>query len=273
MPSTAAAAQPNAWAEGQGRVPGYLSSVWVIIQLESLKMIKDPVELASRALQPVLWLLLFGQALSRAKMIDTGGFSYQAFLAPGILAQSITFVSIFSGLSIIWEKDMGLMQKILSTPISRSALVLAKMLSASVRSFTQLAVIMALALALGIPLILTPASVAGTLGFMVLGSALFSGLSMVIASIVRTRERMMGIGQLVTMPLFFARSALYPVSAMPPWLQALALANPMTYLGGGLRGLRLGLPGASPWTDAAVLLAVSAVLLALATWRYPKLLL
>jgi ABC-2 type transport system permease protein len=247
--------------------------VWVIIQLEALKMVKDPVELASRAFQPVLWLLLFGQALGRAKMIDTGGLSYQAFLAPGILAQSITFVSIFSGLSIIWEKDMGLMQKILSTPISRSALVLAKMLSASVRSFFQLLVILCLALMLGVPLILTPASVAGTMGFMVLGSALFSGLSMVIASVVRTRERMMGIGQLVTMPLFFASSALYPLSAMPPWLQALAVANPMSYLVDGLRGLLLQLPGCSPWADAGVLLGVGVTLWAVATWRYPKLLL
>jgi ABC-2 type transport system permease protein len=273
MPSAAADAPPSAWVEGQGRVPGYLASVWVIIQLEALKIFKDPVELASRAFQPVLWLLLFGQALAHAKMIDTGGLSYQAFLAPGILAQSITFVSIFSGLSIIWEKDMGLMQKVLSTPISRSALVLAKMLSASVRSFTQLAVVTALALALGIPLVLNPASVTGTLGFMVLGSALFSGLSMVIASLVRTRERMMGIGQLVTMPLFFASSALYPVSAMPPWLQAVAVANPMSYLVDGLRGLLLAVPGATPWADAGVLLGVSLALWALATWRYPKLLL
>lgn len=273
MPSVAPVATPTAWVEGQGRVPGYLHSVQVIIHLESLKMIKDPLELASRALQPVLWLLLFGGALARTKMIDTGGLGYQAFLAPGILAQSITFVSIFTGLSIIWEKDMGLMQKILSTPISRSALVLGKMLSASVRSFFQLAVILLLALGLGVPLVLTAASVAGTLVFMVLGSALFSGLSMVIASVVRTRERMMGIGQLVTMPLFFASSALYPVSAMPPWLRALAVVNPMSYLVDGLRGLLLALPGASPWVDAGVLLAVSAGLLAVASWRYPKLLL
>jgi ABC-2 type transport system permease protein len=273
MPSAEAAAPPNAWAEGQGRVPGYLASVWAVIQLEALKMLKDPVELASRAFQPVLWLLIFGQAMGRAKVIDTGGLSYQAFLAPGILAQSITFVSIFSGLSIIWEKDMGLMQKILSTPISRSALVLAKMLSSSVRSFFQVLVVLLLAEALGVPLRLTPASVLGTLGFMVLGSALFSGLSMVIASIVRTRERMMGIGQLVTMPLFFASSALYPVGVMPPWLQALAVANPMSYLVDGLRGLLLAPPGASPWPDAAVLFVVSAAMLALASWRYPKLLL
>lgn len=273
MPPNAAAAPPNAWAEGRGRVPGYLNSVGILVQLEALKMVKDPVELASRAFQPVLWLLLFGQAMGRAHVIDTGGLSYQAFLTPGILAQSITFVSIFSGLSIIWEKDMGLMQKVLSTPISRSALVLAKMLAASLRSFFQLMVVAALALAMGVQLRLTPVSLAGVALFMVLGSALFSGLSMVIASVVKTRERMMGIGQLVTMPLFFASSALYPLSSMPPWLQAVAVANPMSYLVDGLRGLLLALPGTAPVTDALVLASVSALLLGLATKLYPKLLL
>ena len=273
MRSNAAVATPSAWAEGQGRAPGYLRSVFIIVQLESLKMVKDPVELASRGFQPVLWLLLFGQALARAKVIDTGGLSYEAFLAPGILAQSITFVSIFSGLSIIWEKDMGLMQKVLSAPIRRSALVLAKMISAGVRSLVQLLVILVLALALGIPLVITPASVAGVLGFLLLGSALFSALSMVIASLVRTRERMMGIGQLVTMPLFFASSALYPVSVMPDWLKVLALLNPMSYLVDGLRGMLLALPSASPWADAGVLLACALVLWGLGTRLYPKLLL
>jgi ABC-2 type transport system permease protein len=273
MRSNAAVATPNAWAEGQGKVPGYLRSVFIIVQLEALKMVKDPVELASRGFQPVLWLLLFGQALARAKVIDTGGLSYEAFLAPGILAQSITFVSIFSGLSIIWEKDMGLMQKVLSAPISRSALVLAKMLAAGVRSLVQLLVILILALALGIPLIITPASVAGVLGYLLLGSALFSALSMVIASLVRTRERMMGIGQLVTMPLFFASSALYPVSVMPDWLRVLAQVNPMSYLVDGLRGMLLALPTATPWADAGVLFMGALVLWGLGTRLYPKLLL
>jgi ABC-2 type transport system permease protein len=107
----------------------------------------------------------------------------------------------------------------------------------------------------------------------VVGSAFFTGLSMIIASIVRTRERMMGIGQLATMPLFFASSALYPVKAMPAWLQAFARVNPMSFLVDGLRGLLLDPAYAGFALDGGALLLMGLAALAIATWRYPKLLL
>ncbi|HTA17478.1 MAG TPA: ABC transporter permease [bacterium] len=271
--SNAAAATANASDDGARAMPGFLYSVWVIFQLESLKILKDPAEIISRSVQPALWLLLFGQAFNHAAAVDTGGVPYLAYLTPGILAQAITFVSIFNGLSIIWEKDMGLMQKVLSTPITRTALVLGKMLSASTRSFFQLLVVTALALCLGLRFEWTILRVLGLLALMVLGSAFFTGLSMILASIVRTRERMMGIGQLATMPLFFASSALYPVQAMPAWLRAFAMVNPMSFLVNGLRGLMLDPAYMGFGVDAGVLLALSLAALAIATWRYPKLLL
>jgi ABC-2 type transport system permease protein len=271
--SNAAAATANAWAEEKRALPGFIHSTWVIFQLESLKILKDPMEIASRSVQPALWLLLFGEAFNHAASLDTGGVPYLAYLTPGILAQAITFVSIFNGLSIIWEKDMGLMQKILSTPITRTSLVLGKMLSASTRSFFQLIVVTALALVLGLHFDWSIARAAGILLLMVLGSAFFTGLSMILASIVRTRERMMGIGQLATMPLFFASSALYPVKDMPGWLQTFSSVNPMSFLVNGLRGLMLNPAYTGFCLDAGVLLGLGLLALAIATWRYPKLLL
>lgn len=250
----------------------YFFHVGVIIELETRKMLKDPTEILSRSLQPVIWLLLFGEAFSRTKAVPGTGADYLAFLTPGILAQSITFVSIFNGLSIIWERDMGLLQKILTTPIERSALVLGKMLAATFRSLCQLAVVLTLSLCLGIHLQWSLERVFGVFGFVVLGSAFFSGFSMVIAAIVKTRDRMMGIGQLVTMPLFFASSALYPVSIMPPWLQIIARANPMSYLVDGLRGLLLDPSFAHGLLDGVVLLGASLFIWALATRQYPNLL-
>ena len=129
-----------------------------------------------------------------------------------------------------------------------------------------------MSLCLGIHLQWSPGRVAGLLGFVVLGSAFFSGLSMVIAAIVKTRDRMMGIGQLVTMPLFFASSALYPVSMMPDWLQVFARANPMSYLVDGLRGLLLDPSYAHGMLDGFVLLFAALLIWALATRQYPRLL-
>ena len=140
-------------------------------------------------------------------------------MVPGILAQSVLFIAIFYGIAIIWERDLGILHKFLATPTPRAALVLGKGLSAACgrspggRSslpwlcFWECALTGMLRpcweLLLGV----------------VLGAACFSTFSLIIACLVKTRERFMGIGQVLTMPLFFASNAIYPVSMMPRWLQ------------------------------------------------------
>lgn len=107
----------------------------------------------------------------------------------------------------------------------------------------------------------------------VLGSAVFSTFSLIIACIVKTRERFMGVGQVLTMPLFFASSAIYPLDLMPQWLRVIARFNPLTYLVDALRGLML--PGDLTLTalgsDVAVLAGVFALLLPVAIRLYPHL--
>ena len=171
--SNAAAVSPKDSVKRRPWLLLYLYHVVVIIELEIMKVLKDPTEILSRSLQPVIWLLLFGEAFSRMKAVPEAGGDYLAFLTPGILAQSITFVSIFNGLSIIWERDMGLLQKILTTPIERSALVLGKMLASTFRSLCQLGVVLVVSLFLGIHLQWSLDRVAGLLAFVVLGSAFF----------------------------------------------------------------------------------------------------
>ncbi len=270
--SNAAAASPAASGEAMNPVQRYAWHVWVIIRWESIKLFKDPAEIFSRSVQPALWLLIFGQAMGRANAIRVPGGDYLAFLTPGILAQSITFVSIFAGLSVIWEKDMGLLQKILTTPIARSALVLGRMLASSQRAMVQLVVIPLLSALLRVHLLISPARLAGLVLMTMLGGSFFAGMSMGIAAMVKTRERMMGIGQLITMPLFFASSALYPVEIMPLWLRVLSTLNPMSYLVDGLRGLLI-YPGFDRFApDALALACCSALALIVAAKAYPRLL-
>ena len=152
--------------------------------METLKILKDPTEMASRSLQPAMWLLIFGEAFNRLHAVPTGGLDYLSFLTPGILAQSITFVSIFNGLSIIWEKDMGLMQKLLTRPSSIRPWCLARCWPAPPVAYPAGGDFG------GGRFFEVSAAVGGRPGgrallLTVLGSALFSGLSMVIASIVR----------------------------------------------------------------------------------------
>ena len=207
----------------------FVSKILVTAELEMRELRHDPTELITRAVQPALWLLVFGQVFTRTHAIPTGNLTYLSFMAPGILAQSVLFIAIFYGIAIIWERDFGIVHKFLVSPTPRAALVLGKALSAGVRGLSQAAIVYALALALGVELNWNPLAVLGVGFIVLLGAAFFATFSLIIACIVKTRERFMGIGQVLTMPLFFASNAVYPIDIMPGWLQALARANPLTY--------------------------------------------
>jgi ABC-2 type transport system permease protein len=251
---------------------GFVYKTYVIAELEARKLKHDPTELVTRAVQPALWLLIFGEVFARLRAIPTGGLPYLDFMAPGILAQSVLFVAIFYGISTIWERDLGTIHKLFVSPTPRSALVLGKALSAGVRSLSQVVLVYVLALALGVRLDWHPLSLAGVAAVVLIGAGCFATLSLIIAAIVKTRERFMGIGQVLTMPLFFASNAIYPLAIMPPWLHAFARINPLSYEVDALRALMIA-GGASAFglaVDFGLLLATTALLVGVATVVYPR---
>ena len=192
------------------------------------------------------------------------------FITPGILAQSVTFVAIFYGLSVIWERDLGLLQKFLVTPTPRIALVWGKMIAAGIRGLTQAFIIFIFAFLLQINLKITPITIIGVTIIVILGAGFFTGLSMIIASLVKTRERFMGIGQVITQPLFFASNAIYPISIMPAWLQVIAKINPLSYMVDGLRALLITGNTFQLSTDILILFLATFVISIISVYMYPK---
>ncbi len=268
MKPDALAAPRGAWAN----LRAFVAKTLVMTELEILRLRHDPTELISRAVQPALWLLVFGQVFSRVRGITAGGVRYTDFIAPGILAQSVLFIAIFYGIGIIWERDLGIVQKFLVSPTPRSALVLGKALSAGVRSLSQAIIIYLLAIPVGVHLNWNPSALLGVLVVVVLGASLFSTFSLIIACLVKTRERFMGIGQFLTMPLFFASNAIFPIVLMPHWLQVLSHCNPLTYQVDALRALML-VGHASDLglgLDFAVLIIVTILLVLLGARLYPN---
>jgi ABC-2 type transport system permease protein len=244
-----------------------------IADMEVRRLRHDPTELLTRALQPALWLLVFGQVISRGHVVDTGDLPYLDFLVPGILAQSVLFIAIFNGISIIWERDLGIVHKFLASPTPRAALVLGKALGGGVRALIQAVVVVALALLLDVRVRWDPLGLAGAAALILLGAAVFSTFSLIIACLVKTRERFMGIGQVLTMPLFFASNAIYPTSMMPGWLQVISHLNPLTYQVDGLRELLLAgalPPGVGLGVDFAVLASALFVLVLISARLYPN---
>jgi ABC-2 type transport system permease protein len=266
----------NGWVRPtqNGVGPGeFIAKALVAAELEIRKLRHDPVQLATRAVQPVLWLTIFGQVFTQVRGIPTGNLNYIDFMTPGILAQSVLFMSIFTGLQIIWEKDLGILHKLMVSPAPKSALVLGKAIGAGVRCLSQLVIVYGVAIALGIRLNWNPLALLGVAIAVMLGAALFSTLSLIVSCWAKTHERVMGVGQLMMMPLFFASNAIYPISIMPPWLQVLSRLNPLTYLVDALRTLMLAAPtvGYGLGLDFAVLTGITAVLIAICGQLYPRL--
>ncbi|HUB87352.1 MAG TPA: ABC transporter permease [Verrucomicrobiae bacterium] len=251
----------------------WLGQCLTLAEMELRKLWHDPTELLTRAIQPALWLVVFGEVFTRIHAIPTGDLRYLDFLAPGVLAQSVLFIAIFYGIAVIWERDLGLVHKLLVSPASRAALVLGKALSAGVRGLSQACIVYLLAWLLGVKMNWHPLALAGVALTVMLGAAVFSSFSLIIACIVKTRERFMGIGQILTMPLFFASNAMYPITLMPDWLKVVAHVNPLTYEVDALRALMVQ-GGASLFglgLDFAVLLFALAALTTISARLYPNL--
>jgi len=264
---SASASRPRLAAAGAALAAGTLA----MAQAEMRKLRHDHLDIITRSVQPLLWLFIFGTALRHDRALSSGAHDYRAYLAPGVMAQAAMFIAIFFGLAVIWERDVGQLQRLLATPLSRSSIVLGKAAGACVRALVQAVILLAVLAATGIHVRWNPFGILGTLVLLVLGTAAFACMSMLLAAGVKERERFMGIGQLIMMPLFFASSALYPLSVMPGWLHVIARVNPLTYEVQGLRQMLVGIGGAGEvWLDFLVVIGFLLAMLAAATRAYPK---
>jgi len=250
----------------------FVEKTMTIVGLEARKLRHDPTDLIMRAIQPALWLLIFGEVFTRLRAIPTGGRPYIDYMAPGILAQSVLFISAFSGISMIWERDLGIIHKFLASPTPRTALVLGKALSSGLRGLSQAVFIYILAVLLGVKMSWNPLDLLGVIVIVILGAACFSTFSLIIACLVKTRDRFMGIGQVLTMPLFFASNAIYPVAIMPGWLQVIARSNPLSYQVDALRTMMLagGTSTDGLGIDFVVMFVVMVVLILIGAQLYPR---
>jgi ABC-2 type transport system permease protein len=252
-------------------IGGFVRKSLAITEMELWKLKHDQWDVFTRSIQPVLWLLLFGGVFGRLRILPEGFGSYLDFVTPGILAQSVMTISIFQGVSLIWERDQGTLQKYLVSPMPRAALVIGKGMGSGVRGVIQALTISILALVMGVHLTWNPLAWLGVILFVLLGAIFFTTLSLLIAALVRNRERVQGLGQLIMMPLFFASNALYPVTIMPSYVEWLAIINPLSYMVDGLRELMVGVPGHfGIWASMGVLLVVNVAIVWVAARVFPR---
>ena len=241
-----------------------------MIELEIRRVMHDRAEIYSRAVQPLLWLLIFGHVIGALKVIPTGGIPYLDYIMPGVLIQSTVSISIFFGLIIIWERESGILKRLMATPAPRYAIVVGRSMAAGVRGLAQALIIIPFAMLMGVTIFPNPAYTLLALVLVFVSSGGFAGISIMIASFLKTRERFMGIGQAIVLPMFFASSALYPISVMPPLLQLFAMINPMTYVVDATRSLMISGNLAQLPLDIAAIILFDIVVFALASLSFKK---
>jgi ABC-2 type transport system permease protein len=285
--------------------------LWALTHRELKKWYQQPFVFAMGIIQPILWLALLGKAMNIGNLFSTttlpslpqltpplsasqlqglgvyfagfqsnvmqttfGTADYFSFMSMSMVAFTVVFTTAFVGMSVVWDKRLGFMNKVLSTPVARSSIILSKVFAASIRAIFQAGIVAAIAFALGLITgsNFTVFSIFGVFAIVFLISV---GLSSFFTALTLRATRMempQAIFQLITLPLMFASSAYFPINQMPSWLQAVATVNPISYTIDAVRRLMVFSDGFGPLPlDFAVVglfaLIVTAICVVL-SWRY-----
>jgi ABC-2 type transport system permease protein len=182
----------------------------------------------SALVQPVLFLFVLGTGLSSLTESSTGGVELKTFMYPGILATSAMFTAVFAAVSIVWDREFGFLREMLVAPVRRSSIILGKALGGALVATLQSIVILVLAPVVGVSL--TPLLALVILGEIFLLSFTLTSLGLVVVARIQQIQTVMGIMQMVVLPLSFLSGALYPISGLPGWLTFLVKINPVTYV-------------------------------------------
>lgn len=200
--------------------------IYVLVMRELKKFVREKSRLLSSVARPLIWLFFIGAGMSRI-VSPTEGMTYTQYIFPGILGMTILFSSIFSSISIIWDKEFGFMREILVAPVSRVSIVIGKALSGTVVSTLQATVILCLFPLLGLKLALS--SVIWVILLCMLVAFCVSAFGILLATFYDSYESFSVIMNFIIMPMFFLSGALYPVKNLPVILKVASKANPLTY--------------------------------------------
>ncbi len=235
-----------------------LHGLWALTNRELKKWYKEPFVFFISIIQPIIWMGLFGKAMNINAIITNnlppdipqwladqmmkqtfGTSDYFSYMAVGMLSFVTLFTTMFSGMSIVWDRRLGFLNKVLSTPVARSAIIFSKILSATIRSLVQVSIILVFAVLLGLQLSpnFTPINLLGVYAILFLLCMGLSSLFLMLGIRSTRWETQMAIVNLLNLPLMFASNALFPTNAMPDWLKPIANLNPITYTTDAVRQL------------------------------------
>jgi ABC-2 type transport system permease protein len=252
------------------------SDVWYVAWRELAIFVRTPVRILMIVIQPLIWLGLMGnmmQGFAKSPMIGQmlGTGNYLTFMTPGIILMTVLFGGAFSGMSIVWDRRTGYLEKLLAAPVSRAAIPFGKALASSIQAGIQILIVILIAAALGVRLATGPLGLLAILLIAMCFSLIVSSLSLSLAARIKSHETLMAVVNFLTMPLMFTSNALFPIEAMPAWLATIAAYNPVTYAVTAIRHLMLsGWDWLAIATSLGVLAGLTVVFLALSRFLFQR---
>ncbi|HRW37618.1 MAG: ABC transporter permease [Acidimicrobiales bacterium] len=204
-----------------------LRAIKVVMARELIRFRQDKIRIVSALVQPVLFIFVLGTGLSSITDQSTSGLDFRTFMFPGVLATSVLFTAVFSAMSIVWDREFGFLREMLVAPVRRSSIIVGKALGGALVATIQGLLVLAFAPLVDVPL--HPVMVVVLAFEIFLLSFTLTSMGLVMAARIQQMQTMMGIMQMVLLPLSFLSGALYPIDNLPKWLHTLVMINPVTY--------------------------------------------
>jgi len=261
-------------------------AVWVLAYRELLRFLQERPRMVSSFAMPLLFLVIFGAGFNRLIGPLTPGVDFIKFMYPGILSMTVLMTSLFSGLSVVWDREFGFLKELLVAPLHRTGVLLGKAVGGMAVALVQGSLMLALAPVLGISL--SPGVALRLLPLLAVVSLSLSGFGLLLATRMRSQQGFQVMMQLIVFPLIFLSGIFFPVNNVPRWLEVIAKANPVTYGVDAIRQLLLGADLAPVGgvgaglsltvfghpmgivEDALVMAVVGAMLLVVAGWSFSR---
>jgi ABC-2 type transport system permease protein len=266
-----------------------LRAIYIIWYRDVLRYWRDRMRLVASLAQPLLFLIVFGTGLSSALRGIGGGFgggagpaiNYVQFIYPGIIGMAVLFTSIFSAMSIVWDREFGFLKEVLVAPIDRSAIAVGKALGGSTQAMVQGLILLVLAPFIGVTL--TPLAVLELIPLIFVLAFALTSLGVVLATGLKSMQGFQAVMNFLMMPIFFLSGALFPLNNLPAWMTVLTRLDPAGYGIDPIRRVILGASGLprsltdslglaingqplSMLTEVAIVLGFGLVMLAIAIW-------
>ena len=215
-----------------------LRGIYAIWYREALRLRRDRLRLVGHLLSPLLFLLVFGVGLGRAIGSLTPGLDFISFLFPGIVGMSVLMIAFMSGISVVWEREMGFLKEVLVAPIPRASLVIGKTLGGATVALVQGIIMLVLSPLAGIEI--TPGVILRLVPLMLLVAVSIGGLGVLLASRMYSMEGFQVLMNILVMPMLFLSGVFFPVQNLPAWLGVIVRINPVTYGVDAIRQVMLG---------------------------------